>query len=81
MDVSYASALNSLFLLETRTGPTLCGLTVLNLDSPSTTHPICWFPPDISPRRLVVHPAGLTAAVICDDAGFLFLDISRVPIS
>jgi len=77
----YLGAQNILFLLETRREPTLCGLTVLNLDSPSTTHPICWFPPDISPRRLVVHPAGLTAAVICADGRFLFLDISKVPIS
>jgi len=80
VDVFYAGTRNSLFLLETRREPTLCGLTVLNLDSPSTTHPICWFPPDISPHCLVVHPAGLTAAILCTDGRFLFLDISKVPI-
>jgi len=81
MDASYASACNSLFFLETRREPTLCGLTVLNLDRPSDSRTICWFPSDISPRRLVVHPAGLTAAIICEDKRFLFLDISKVPIS
>ena len=81
VDVSYARACNSVFLLETRREPTLCGLTVLNLDSPSTKHTICWFPTNVSPRHLVVHPAGLTAAVLCDDGHLLFLDLSKVPIS
>jgi len=80
-DAFYLDAQNCLLLLETRRGPTLCGLTVLNFESTPDTQPICWFPPDISPCRLVVHPAGLTAAVICDDERFLFLDISGVPIS
>jgi len=80
-DTFYLGAQNLLFLLETRRDPTLCGLTVLNLESPHDTRPICWFPPDISPYRLVVHPAGLTAAILCDNDRVLHLDISKVPIS
>jgi len=81
VDIFYLGAQNLLFFLERRKKPTLYGLTVLNLDSLSTTHPICWFPPDISPCHLVVHPAGLTAAVLCYDGRVLFLDISKIPIS
>jgi len=81
VDAFYLNQRNILFLLETRREPTLCGLTVLNPESPSDTRAICWFPPDISPRRLVVHPAGLTTAVLCSDGHVLFLDISKVPIS
>ena len=78
----YLSAHNRLFLLETRTNPTLCGLTVLNLGdgSPFDTRPICWFPPDISPCQLVVHPAALTAAVTCEAGRVLLLDISKASI-
>ena len=77
----YPGAQNLLFLLETRREPTLCGLTALNIQNPSDTRVICTFPPDISPLRLAVHPAGSTAAVLCYDGHVLFLDISKVPIS
>lgn len=75
----YVGTHNSLFLLETRTDPTLCGLTVLNLQdgSPFDTHVICWFPSDISPCRLAVHPDALTAAVVCTDGRVFLLDISK----
>jgi len=71
--------LSTLFLLETRREPLLCGLTVLNLERLSETQPICWFPPDISPRYLSVHPAGSLAVVESEDGQLLFLDISKSP--
>jgi len=78
----YLSAHNHLFLLETRTNPTLCGLTVLDLGegSPFNTRLICWFPPDIFPCQLAVHPAALTAAVTCEGGRVLLLDISKASI-
>ena len=74
---------NSLFLLETRTDPTLCGLTVLNLRDEISfdTQIICWFPPDFSPCQLAVHPTASMAAIRCEDGRVLLLDISKVPIS
>jgi WD40 repeat protein len=82
-DLFYLSTRNCLFLLETRTDPTLCGLTVLNLgdESPFDTRIICWFPPDFSPCRLAVHPMASMAAVGCEDGRLLLLDISKVFIS
>jgi len=82
VDIFYLSAHNRLFLLEIRTNPTLCGLTVLDLGkgSPFDTRVICWFPPDISPRKLVVHPAALTVAVTCKGGRVLLLDISKASI-
>ena len=76
----YHSALNSLFLLETRTDPALCGLTVLNLQD-GIPQFICWFPPDFRPLRLAVNPEASLATVVCDDGRVLHLDISKVPIS
>ena len=74
----YLGSRNCLFLLETRKDPTLCGLTVLNLDRRSfDTRVICWFPSHLTPHRLAVHPEALTPAVLCDDGHFL-LDISKV---
>jgi hypothetical protein len=71
------------FLLETRTDPTLCGLTAFNLgdESPFDTRVICWFPADLSPCRLAVHPAALRAVVGCRDGRVLLLDISNASIS
>jgi WD40 repeat protein len=68
------------FLLETRTDPTLCGLTAFNLgdESPFDTRVICWFPADLSPCRLAVHPA---AVVGCRDGRVLLPDISKASIS
>jgi len=78
-DWFYLSTHNCIFLLETRTDPTLCGLTVLNLGDGSSfnTRIVCWFPPDFSPRRLAVHPTALTAAVLCDNGHLFLLDISK----
>jgi hypothetical protein len=83
IDEFYHSTLNSLFLLETRTDPTLCGLTVLNLHDGNAfdTQFICWFPPDFRPLRLAVNPEASVAIVVCEDGRVLHLDISKVPIS
>ena len=83
VDWFYLSPRNSLFLLETRTDPTLCGLTVLNLRDgiPFDTQFICWFPPDLRPCQLVVNPAASMAVIRCEDGRVLYLDISKVPIS
>ena len=82
IDKFYHSTRNSLFLLETRTDPTLCGLTVLNLRDgiPFDTQFICWFPPDLCPCQLVVNSVASTAVIICEDGRVLHLDISKVPI-
>ena len=80
--VVYNTARNCLFFLETRAEPALCGLTVLSLQDKSSfdTQVICWFPPDLSPRSLSVHPAGSIAAVVCDGGEFLVLDLSKCSI-
>ena len=78
-DVFYLSTLDCVFLLEARTNPSLCGLATLNMSdgSPFDTRVIFWFPPDLSPRRLAVHPAASMAAVVCDHGNHLLLDISK----
>ena len=80
--VVYNTARNCLFFLETRAEPALCGLTVLSLQDKSSfdTQVICWFPPDLSPRSLSVHPAGSIAAVVYDEGEFLVLDLSKCSI-
>ena len=80
VDHFYLGTCNSLFLLETRTDPTLCGLTVLNLRD-GIPQFICWFPPDFRPLCLAVNPEASLAPVVCEDGLFLLLDISKVPIS
>jgi hypothetical protein len=77
----YHSTLNSLFLLETRTDPTLCGLTVLNLRDgiPFDTQFICWFPPDFRPCQLVVNPVASAAVIRCEDGVFSILIYRKFP--
>ena len=83
IDQFYLGTRNFLFLLETRTDPTLYGLTALNLGDgiPFDTQFICWFPPDFIPRQLVVNSVASRAVITCGDRRVLHLDISKVPIS
>ena len=83
MDHFYLGTRNSLFLLETRTDPTLCGLTVSNLRDgiPFDTQFICWFPPGFRPCQLVVNPVASMVVIRCEDGRVLYLDISKVPFS
>ena len=83
IDEFYHSTRNSLFLLETRTDPTLCGLTVLNLRDgiPLDTQFICWFPPDFRPLGLAVNPEASVATVVCEDGRVLHTDISKILLS
>ena len=83
VDLFYLDGRNCLFLLETRTNPVLCGLTALDIGdgSPFNTQVVCWFPPDLFPRSLVVHPEASTAAMLCNDGHLILLDISKASIS
>ena len=82
VNLFYLDARHSLFLLEKQADPALYGLTALNLENGTIfdTKLICWFPPDLFPRTLAVHPAALTVVVTCLDGHLFLFDISKTSI-
>lgn len=79
-DVAFLNKSNCMFILEERTEPTLCGLSMVNLTDMTTANkqPFCWFPPDIAPHRLTISPGGSLVVVGCKDGRLLVLNISNV---